>query len=78
MILMNNYSYITRRRCAALSTSRRITFPYCVASNSGCYRNSGYALTLDHDVASGNPIDANKDYCYEIERGPVKLDGNRL
>lgn len=36
----------------------------------------GYALTLDHDVASGKPIDPNGDYCYEIERGPVKLEDN--
>lgn len=35
----------------------------------------GYALTLDHDVAS-EPIDANKQYCYEIERGPVKSEEN--
>ncbi len=36
----------------------------------------GYALTLDHDVARGEPIDANEYYCYEIERGPVKLEKN--
>jgi DNA repair protein RecO (recombination protein O) len=36
----------------------------------------GYALTLDRDVASGEPIDANEHYCYEIERGPVKLEEN--
>ena len=31
-------------------------------------RELGYALTLDHDVASGKPTDPNEDYCYEIER----------
>ena len=37
-------------------------------------RELGYALTLDHDVASGKPIDPNEDYCYEIERGPIAWD----
>lgn len=37
-------------------------------------RELGYALTLDHEVASDKPIDPNKDYCYEIERGPVAWD----
>lgn len=36
----------------------------------------GYALTLDHDVASGKPTTPNEDYCYEIERGPVAWDEN--
>ena len=36
----------------------------------------GYALALDHDAASGEPIDANEQYCYEIERGPVKSEEN--
>lgn len=31
----------------------------------------GYALTLDHDVSSGKPVDPSQTYCYEIERGPV-------
>ena len=35
----------------------------------------GYALTLHHDVASSNPIDSNEEYCYEVERGPVKVEG---
>ena len=34
----------------------------------------GYALTLDHDVASGKPIDPSREYFYEIERGPVRYD----
>lgn len=34
----------------------------------------GYALTLDHDAARGDPIDPNGEYCYEIERGPVRLE----
>lgn len=36
----------------------------------------GYALTLDQDAARGEPIDPDSDYCYEIERGPVKLEEN--
>ena len=32
----------------------------------------GYALTLDHDVASGEPIQANCSFQYLIERGPVR------
>lgn len=31
----------------------------------------GYALTLNHDVASGKPIDPEREYSYEIERGPL-------
>lgn len=34
----------------------------------------GYALTLNHDVASGKPIDPDRDYSYEIERGPLDHD----
>jgi len=32
----------------------------------------GYALTLDHDVASGEPIYPGYSYQYLIERGPVR------
>jgi len=48
----------------------------------------GYALALDHDVASGEAIRADHTYQYLIERGPVRSssgigsdgssDGNRL
>ena len=31
----------------------------------------GYALTLDHDVASGEAIQADRSYRYLVERGPV-------
>ncbi len=34
----------------------------------------GYALTLDHDVASGQPVEPQQEYCYEIERGPVTMN----
>jgi DNA repair protein RecO (recombination protein O) len=34
----------------------------------------GYALTLNHDVASGEPVNPDKEYRYEIERGPVALE----
>ena len=36
----------------------------------------GYALTLDHDVASGKPTEPHRDYSYEVERGPVAWDEN--
>ncbi len=35
----------------------------------------GYALTLDHDVASGDPIQPDRSYEYLIERGPVRCEG---
>lgn len=42
----------------------------------------GYALTLDHDVASGETIQPARSYHYVIERGPVQSGGggdeNRL
>jgi DNA repair protein RecO (recombination protein O) len=42
----------------------------------------GYALTLDHDVASGKTIQSACTYHYLIERGPVQSEGggdeNRL
>ncbi len=41
----------------------------------------GYALTLDHDVASGDAIQPGRNYQYLIERGPVQSGGgdeNRL
>ena len=37
----------------------------------------GYALTLNHDAASGKPINSEEEYRYEIERGPVALNGSR-
>lgn len=33
----------------------------------------GYGLTLDKDVASGEPVQADAVYRYEIERGPVRI-----
>ena len=35
----------------------------------------GYALTLDHEVASGRPIDPEALYTYDPERGPLPLNG---
>lgn len=31
----------------------------------------GYGPTFDHDVESGNPVEADLDYIYQIERGPI-------
>ena len=30
----------------------------------------GYGLVLDHDLVSGEPIDAERDYYYSIDQGP--------
>jgi DNA repair protein RecO (recombination protein O) len=38
-------------------------------------REAGYALTLDHDVMTGEAIRADGNYHYLIERGPVRLTG---
>ena len=35
-------------------------------------KEAGYALTLERDAASGEPIRADCDYQYHIERGPVR------
>ena len=37
-------------------------------------RELGYALILDHDTASQCPLDANRQYRYIIDRGPVPAD----
>jgi len=36
----------------------------------------GYALILEHDAASGDPIQPGRSYQYLIERGPVECDGS--
>ncbi len=38
-------------------------------------RELGYALTLERDSVSGAPIDPRQSYAYELERGPVALNG---
>ena len=38
-------------------------------------RELGYALALDRDGASGEGIDAHRSYAYELERGPVAVNG---
>lgn len=35
---------------------------------------AGYGLNLDHDAASGTPLDPAGSYRYEIERGPLLLE----
>ena len=35
----------------------------------------GYAPVLDHDAASGAPIDPERRYVYELDRGPVAVHG---
>lgn len=36
----------------------------------------GYALILDHDIETGDPIRPELDYSYLIERGPVPINGD--
>ena len=38
-------------------------------------QETGYGLILDHDVETGEMIQAEAQYCYHIERGPVKIIG---
>lgn len=38
-------------------------------------RELGYAVTLDRDVESGEPIAARRRYVYVVERGPVAAAG---
>ena len=38
-------------------------------------RGLGYALALDRDSASGAGIDPQRSYAYELERGPVTVNG---
>jgi DNA repair protein RecO (recombination protein O) len=60
---------------AALSTQKDY-IPILRRFEQRMLQELGYALTLDHDVASGQPTNPNEDYCYEIERGPVVLEEN--
>jgi DNA repair protein RecO (recombination protein O) len=39
-------------------------------------RELGYALTLDEDVASGQPLSPDEEYYYEVERGPMAAKGD--
>jgi len=39
-------------------------------------RELGYALTLDRDVSSGEPVDPLTRYAYIIDRGPVAVGGD--
>lgn len=34
----------------------------------------GYGLVLDHEVASESPLQAEQEYIYQLEHGPVKAD----
>lgn len=39
----------------------------------GLLQESGYGLILDHDVETGEVIQADGQYCYHIEHGPVRV-----
>ncbi|MDQ3187258.1 MAG: DNA repair protein RecO [Pseudomonadota bacterium] len=60
---------------AALSTQKDY-IPILRRFEQRMLQELGYALTLNHDVVSGKPVNRDDDYCYEIERGPVALEGN--
>ncbi len=36
---------------------------------------TGYALNLDHESGSGRPLDPDRRYCYDPERGPLERGG---
>ena len=44
-------------------------FEYCLL------KETGYGLILDHDIETGEVIQRDAQYCYHIERGPVKVMG---
>lgn len=60
------YAETLRRFAADLREADLRRFEYALL------QELGYGLTLAHD-AQGLPIDAEGDYAYEIERGPVRL-----
>ena len=35
----------------------------------------GYGLLLDHEAGSGEPVNAESDYVYALESGPVRCEG---
>ena len=39
-------------------------------------QETGYGLILDHDIETGEVIQPEAQYCYHIERGPVRLIGS--
>ena len=39
-------------------------------------QETGYGLILDHDVETGEDIHSGAQYCYHIERGPVRAVDN--
>lgn len=39
-------------------------------------QETGYGLILDHDVETGEVMQSDAQYCYHIERGPVKVSGD--
>lgn len=46
-------------------------------------RDLGYAMTLDHDVETGKPIEVEQNYLYVLDRGPMvtrpdRVDKNKL
>lgn len=63
-----------REALSALSTDKDY-IPVLRRFEQQLLQELGYALMLNHEAGSSQPVDPEKDYCYEIERGPVALDG---
>jgi len=55
--------------------SQADTGPALRAFEKALLKELGYAMTLEHDSASGRPIDPAKTYTYDPERGPIEVNG---
>ena len=60
---------------AALGTQKDYT-PILRHFEQRMLQELGYAMTLNHEATSGKPLNPDKEYRYEIERGPVAPDRN--
>lgn len=60
---------------AALNTQKDYT-PILRHFERRMLEELGYALTLNEDAVSGKPLNLDEEYCYEVERGPVALNGS--
>lgn len=49
--------------------------PVLRAFEKSLLKELGYAMTLDHDVATGREIDPRSVYAFDPERGPIERNG---
>lgn len=61
-----------RHYAGALRRLRRATAPALRIFEKQLLSALGYGLTLDRDVASGEPLQPDAVYSYELERGPIR------